>query len=100
MQTNQPRYLVTIRTCSAPSSNGGKYRRPVVVRVVDTTSGPSDWYWHRTGIVQQWHNVDSRYDGPRSAYGQARLQAAELAAELNRSILPMPERVERQPVAA
>lgn len=100
MTSTTNRYLVTIRTCQAPSTNGGKYRRPVVVRVVDTTSGPSDWYWHRTGIVSQWHNVDSRYSGPRSAYGQARREAEQLASELNRSILPMPERVERQPIAA
>lgn len=79
-----PRYIVRVRTCQAPSSRGGKYRRPVVVRVLDTLSGASDWHWVRAcPWARQWSNVDSRYDGPRSAYGQALAAARDLADQLN-----------------
>lgn len=67
----ESRYVVTVATCQAPSSGGGRFRRPVVVRVLDTTAGAGPWHWVRYGVVSEWHNVDSRYDGPRSAYGQA-----------------------------
>lgn len=77
------RYIVRVRQCQAPAANGGKYRRPVTVRVLDTTVGPSEWHWVRRGVVQSWRNVDSRYDGPRSAYGQSLRSAAQLAEELN-----------------
>ena len=77
------RYVVSEACCHAPSSGGGKYRRPVVVRVLDTLAGPGYWHWVRSGIVARWHNVDSRYDGPRAAYGRAIRAAAELCGRLN-----------------
>ena len=81
------RYVITIRSCPAPSSGGGRFRRPVTVRVLDTNSGRSEWHWVRNGVVQSWPNVDSRYSGPRAAYGQALESARALAAELNDAIV-------------
>lgn len=76
------RFAVVSRTCYAPKSGGGKYRRPVRVVVIDTTiqyaGSPI-----RKGIVAEWSNVDSRYSGPRSEHGQALQAARELAATLN-----------------
>lgn len=80
----KPRFVVAIRSASAPSSGGGKYRRPVHVRVMDQTV--SEWHAVRglnDGVKAEWRNVDSRYDGPRSEYGQALRAARELAAKLN-----------------
>lgn len=61
---------VVVRTCCAPQSGGGRYRRPVRVLVV---RGPVKAAYRRgdSAVVAEWSNVDSRYDGPRSAYGQA-----------------------------
>lgn len=78
-----PRFVVRTACCPAPSRGGGKFRRPVVVRVLDTAAGPSEWHWVRRGVRARWENVDSRYDGPRAAYGQAMRSAAEIAARLN-----------------
>ena len=83
------RYVVVTRTVSAPKSGGGQYRRPVAVRVYDTAAGGTEWHWVRRltpGLVREWHNVDSRYDGPRSEYGKAIRQARALAAELNAEV--------------
>ena len=75
MVTRQPTLIV--RSCRAPSARGGKYRRPVVVRVL--AAGVSEWHAVRglipEGVLFERANVDSRYDGPRSAYGQAMSEA-------------------------
>lgn len=79
-----PRYVVVIRAANAPKSGGGKYRRPVHVRVMDTTQ--SEWHAVRgfnDGLKAEWSNVDKRYNGPRSEYGQAIRAAKELADRLN-----------------
>lgn len=79
------RYKISIRTASAPSSGGGKYRRPVHVRVLDTETMKSEWHAVRGfgGKVAEWSNVDSRYDGPNSAYGQALRAAKSMVESLN-----------------
>lgn len=77
------RYQVVIRSASA-NGGRGKYRRPVHVRVVDTTK--SEWHAVRglnDGIISQWRNVDSRYTGPRSECGKALTAAEKLAKQLN-----------------
>lgn len=75
-------FKVVIRSCQAPKSGGGKYRRPVRVIVVNTNvQDPSKPI--RKGIVREWYNVDSRYDGPNSEYGKALAAATELASKLN-----------------
>lgn len=81
------RYIVVIRSANAPKSRGGKFRRPVHVRVMDSTQ--SEWHAVRglnDGMIREWSNVDSRYTGPRSEYGQALAAAEQLAAELNSKI--------------
>lgn len=74
-----------IRVVSAPVNSGnGRFRRPVHVRVMDTTQ--SEWHAVRglnNGLKAQISNVDSRYSGPRSAYGQAMAYCRELMNELN-----------------
>jgi hypothetical protein len=84
---NSNRYKVTIRAASAPSSGGGKYRRPVHVRVLDMAVMKSEWHAvrGRGGKVAEWSNVDSRYDGPRSEYGQALRAAEQMADAMNRA---------------
>lgn len=80
------RYVVRTRVAAAPKSGGGQFRRPVHVRVYDTQAGGTEWHWVRgltPGLVREWRNVDSRYDGPRSEYGKAIREARELAAKLN-----------------
>ena len=79
-----PRYTVVIRSANAPKTGGGKYRRPVHVRVMDSTQ--SEWHAVRglnDGLIREWSNVDSRYAGPRSEYGQAIAAAEALANQLN-----------------
>lgn len=80
------RYQVIIRSAPATGRNG-KYRRPVHVRVVDSTL--SEWHTVRRlndGLKAEYRNVDSRYHGSRSAYGQALASARELAQRLNDEI--------------
>lgn len=78
-----PRFVVRQNVCQAPSGRGGKFRRPVVVRVLDTSAGPGQWHWVRFGSVEEWRNVDSRYSGYRSEYGQALADARALCDRLN-----------------
>jgi len=62
-------YQIISRSCYAPKSGNGRYRRPVRILVV---SKFKSCYRHNDpAIVREWKNVDSRYDGPRSAHGQA-----------------------------
>lgn len=84
MITLAPRYVVSTVTTTAGQSRGGRYRKPVIIRVLDTTA--SEWHAVRRltpGVMGEWGNVDSRYDGPRSAHGNALAHAAKLADELN-----------------
>lgn len=77
------RYYVAVSVCQASCKGGGKYRRPVTIRVCDSHDGG---YWHAVRNCpcgRRWSNVDSRYNGPRSAYGQALAAARELAHRLN-----------------
>lgn len=90
-------YIVMIR--SAPlrgSTSAGKYRRPVRIAVIEIDrarlrpgdSEPRMISTHARGvvrIVETWENVDSRYDGPRSAYGQALRSARAMAERLTAS---------------
>ena len=77
-----PRYQVSSKSANAPKSGGGKYRRPVHIRVYDTHH---EKYQGRGshGAVKEWNNVDSRYGGHKSAHGSALLEAHTLAAKLN-----------------
>jgi hypothetical protein len=78
------RYQIVKRAFPAPSSGGGKYRRAVQLMVVDATNGIKSAYRRNDPtIVREWRNVDSRYDGPRSEYGQAKRAAEALVAQLN-----------------
>lgn len=81
-----PRYRIVTRSANAPKTGGGKYRRPVHVRVMDSTQ--SEWHAVRglnDGLIREWANVDSRYAGPKSEYGRAMAAAEELAGSLNYS---------------
>lgn len=84
MIAQAPRYHVAISCYPSTSRGAGRFRRPVVVRVLDRAVG-SRWHQVRQP-VRAWPNVDSRYDGPRSAYGQALIAARELAARLNAEV--------------
>ena len=84
MTATTARFVIVTRSAAAPKSGGGKYRRPVHVRVLD--SRQSEWHavrGYNDGVKAEWSNVDSRYTGPRSAYGQALAAARELVADLN-----------------
>lgn len=83
------RYYVAVR--STPS---GAYRwgRPVYVAVVDGEQVAQGAPIRAAGIVRQWgarghaeqgRRLDSRYSGPRSAYGRALAEAHRLCSELN-----------------
>lgn len=85
-----PRYRVDVKTAQAPSKYWGAAR---VIRVLDTSVGPTDWHWVRKGTVAQWgdahagrwsRHLDGNYTGPRSAFGNALREAKELAERLNR----------------
>lgn len=80
--SNTARYVVKSHSADAPKSGGGKYRRPVHVRVYDTHHDDYRGYgsW---GAVKEFNNVDSRYSGHKSAHGQAKNEAHELASKLN-----------------
>lgn len=77
------RFQVVVRSCNAGSRGGGKYRRPAVIRVIDTHVADTDRGQVLRGTVREWRNVDSRYRGPRSEFGKAFAAAEALAAELN-----------------
>ena len=75
-------FQVISRSCRAPKSGGGKYRHPVHILVVKGETKHA----YRAGdadVIREWSNVDSRYDGPRSAHGQALAAARNLATSLN-----------------
>lgn len=74
-------FQVIQRSYNAPKSKGGKYRRPVRVLVVSQHKGC--YRSNDPAIVREWCNVDSRYDGPNSAYGQAMAAARQLCDSLN-----------------
>lgn len=78
------KFQIVTRSCNAPKSGGGKYRRPVRVLVVDMTEGVKPAYRHGDPTVKaEWSNMDSRYDGPRSEHGQALRAAKEMVERLN-----------------
>ena len=77
------RYVIRVVVASANSGNG-KYRRPVHIRVMDSTV--SEWHAVRRlipGLIREWKNCDSRYKGMRSDYGKSIRQARELCNRLN-----------------
>jgi hypothetical protein len=75
-------FVLVERSYPAPKSGGGIYRRPVYLAIVDTrVQDPTKPL--RKGIVARWDNLDSRYNGPRSAYGMARAEAEAMLNELN-----------------
>lgn len=85
------RYRIVIKRCSNKAkSHGALFRRPVHVRIMDLyvteVDAETNSPWHvRRGegdIIHEWRNVDSRYSGPRSAYGQALAAAEETLAQL------------------
>jgi len=81
-------FKISIRSAKAPQSGGGKYRRPVHVRVLDTRV--SEWHAVRglnDGVRKEFKNVDARYAGLKSAYGQALREAQLLVADLNAEAL-------------
>jgi hypothetical protein len=77
---------IAIISAHAPSARGGKYRRPVHVRVFDpeaqTTSYARQGRGRSVVVVAEWRNVDSRYDGERSAFGRAIREAQEIVGKL------------------
>ena len=80
------RYYVEVKT-----ARSRPYVRACIVRVLDSQSGPTNWHHVRSGVVRQWGEIypcrgyalDSRYDGPRSSYGRALIEARALADRLN-----------------
>jgi len=80
-------YKIAIVSSHAPKSGGGKYRRPVDVRVynyrIQTTEYAKTGKGKNAVIYSQWRNVDCRYHGPKSAYGKAINEAKELVQILN-----------------
>jgi hypothetical protein len=87
-------YFWTTVSRRAPRSGGGKYRRPVDIRVFAPSIQPTAYAKQGKGraaiIHTQWGNVDRRYDGPKSAYGIAIAKAEKLCAELNDQIKNYP----------
>lgn len=83
-ESEADRFVVVSRSANAPKSGGGKYRRPVHVRVYDRHHHQYNGGIGQRGAVEEWSNVDSRYSGNRSAHGQALVEAHSLANELNK----------------
>ena len=89
-----PTYYVEVK-----SARVRPYMRACVVRVLDRTSGPTNWHHVRKGVVAQWgsiykyrgHALDRSYSGSRSAYGQALASANALAAKLNSRLACFPQ---------
>lgn len=79
---------VAVVACYAPKAGAGRYRRPVSVRVYIPAdqAGPyaREGKGRQATFVRYWDNVDSRYDGPRSAYGRALDNACLLSERINR----------------
>ena len=73
---------IVVRSCYAPQSGGGKYRRPVRLLVV-VGEHKSCYRSNDPDILAEWRNLDSRYTGPRSEYGQALREAQQLVADVN-----------------
>lgn len=84
-------YQIITRSCAAPKSGGGKYRRPVRILVVSQFK-PA-YRRNDPAVIAEWSNVDSRYSGPRSAHGQALQAARELCERLNAELSQVPTRV-------
>ena len=80
-------YEIAIVSAHAPHSGGGSYRRPVHIRVFDPEKQKTEYARQGKGkavvVHTAWNNVDSRYHGPKSAYGQCIDAARELVAMLN-----------------
>ena len=80
-------YEIAIVSAHAPSAGGGKYRRPVHIRVFDPDVQKTEYARKGKGKAVKahtvWKNVDSRYHGPKSAYGQCMAAARALIAMLN-----------------
>jgi len=78
--------LITV-SAHGPCTGGGKYRRPVHIRIFNPDIQPTEYARQGKGrsvIVQaEWKNVDSRFQGPRSAYGQSLAMARSVLARLN-----------------
>jgi hypothetical protein len=69
-----------ITVCAASVCKGlGSFRRPRHIRIVQDGC-------RATGVgytaVAEWRNVDSRYTGPKSAYGQSMESARQTLAAL------------------
>ena len=80
----QLRYVVD---CVSLPNRSWRWQQRSEIRVLDTQSGSSRWHWVRRGVVSRWTDLDRRYTGPRSGYGQALESARALAAELNAGIV-------------
>lgn len=78
-------YEVRVRSAR---SRGAHYGHWSVIYVVDTRINPgyqTRRYERMWGAIyaRDGHALDARYQGPRSAYGQAMIEAVALAARLN-----------------
>ncbi len=80
-------YQIVVVSAHAPKSGGGKYRRPVHVRVfnpnMQRTAYAAKGYGRSVEKVAEWRNVDSRYNGPKSAFGKAIREANTLIDSLS-----------------
>jgi len=85
--TKNAQYQIAIVYAHAPKSNGGNYRHLVHVRVYAPKLQKTEYAKTGKGrsvkILKEWSNVDSRYNGPKSAYGQALGNAQELVELMN-----------------
>ncbi len=72
-------YAIVIRPCDASRKDGGRFRRPVNIYVINLTmcggAVPERISWSSIYFVKLYDNVDSRFRGPRSAYGKAMTDA-------------------------
>jgi len=84
------RYVVQVRD----AQGSVQYIHAVLIRVIDTAAGPTEWHRVRRGVQRQWGGhryqlgrfgrmLDARHKGPRSAFGKALAEAKQLADELN-----------------
>ena len=77
-------YVVVTRVCHRAGGAANRFSRPVKVVVLDVRV--SEWHASRgkvAGYVVVATGVDSRYYGPRSAYGIAMAKAQVVAANAN-----------------
>lgn len=85
MTTTAAKYAITTVGVPGPSSGKAKYMRWGQVRVYDATQPGYAGLGKGTNRVTIYESspVDTRYSGPKSAYGQALAEARQICDEAN-----------------